>query len=240
MSGSIADELFKLKELLDAGLITHAEFEAQKRKLLGGGEATAPSPASPTSSGAFAGSDPMGFSRGGSTSPPAPRQQLPAHVAAVFRLEPDEYVIAWHKADNSGANRILMWFLILLLFCTILGIPIAIWIAVQMSSGAVERARQFLTNKRAVTYVSDKVANIYYEDLKAVWVDGKANTIIWLSPRKRFSPGLGKLDLVHASSKKLHFSGLRQDHASFQSIIGHAAAVHGPLTRFQALQGPLP
>ncbi len=34
MSGSIADELFKLKELLDAGLITHAEFEAQKRKLL--------------------------------------------------------------------------------------------------------------------------------------------------------------------------------------------------------------
>ncbi|QIP18032.1 SHOCT domain-containing protein [Spirosoma aureum] len=33
-SGSVADELKKLKELMDAGVITKEEFEAQKKKLL--------------------------------------------------------------------------------------------------------------------------------------------------------------------------------------------------------------
>jgi hypothetical protein len=32
--GSVADELKKLKELLDAGAITKAEFEDQKKKIL--------------------------------------------------------------------------------------------------------------------------------------------------------------------------------------------------------------
>ena len=34
-STSIADELKKLKELLDSGIITQAEFDAQKKKLIG-------------------------------------------------------------------------------------------------------------------------------------------------------------------------------------------------------------
>jgi len=33
-SGSVADELKKLKELLDSGALTQAEFDAQKKKLL--------------------------------------------------------------------------------------------------------------------------------------------------------------------------------------------------------------
>lgn len=33
-SGSVADELLKLKQLLDAGAITQAEYDAQKKKLL--------------------------------------------------------------------------------------------------------------------------------------------------------------------------------------------------------------
>lgn len=33
--GSVADELLKLKQLLDAGAITQAEYDAQKKKLLG-------------------------------------------------------------------------------------------------------------------------------------------------------------------------------------------------------------
>ena len=33
--GSVADELLKLKKLLDSGAITQAEFNAQKKKLLG-------------------------------------------------------------------------------------------------------------------------------------------------------------------------------------------------------------
>lgn len=35
LTGSIADELKKLKELLDAGVLTQEEFDAQKKKLLG-------------------------------------------------------------------------------------------------------------------------------------------------------------------------------------------------------------
>jgi hypothetical protein len=34
-SSSLADELKKLKELMDVGVITHEEFEQQKRKMLG-------------------------------------------------------------------------------------------------------------------------------------------------------------------------------------------------------------
>lgn len=33
--GSVADELKKLKEILDAGVLTQEEFDAQKKKLLG-------------------------------------------------------------------------------------------------------------------------------------------------------------------------------------------------------------
>ncbi len=235
MAGSVADELLKLKQLLDAGLITRDEFEAQKRKLLGG--ATGPAPAAPARP-AHTGPDPLGiFSR---SAAPAPRQQLPAHFDGVFELERDEYVIAWHWHEPSGSDGCLFWLLMLLSTATVVLIPFVIYAMVRKSQGVVERQRQFLTNKRAVAYHNDKLKELWYDDLVAAWLDGKQNSMLIASPRKRFSLGLGKLDLVHPSSTKLHFIGLRDEQETFARILLDAAAQRRPLTRYAPLQGPLP
>ena len=163
---------------------------------------------------------------------------MPAHLQTVFRMDPDEYVIAWHKREKRASDGFVLTFLGIVACLTIILIPFVLYAVWRASQGVVERQRQFLTNKRAVAYHNDTLKELWFDDCAASWRDGRGGTMLVASPSPRLS--LSRPVLIHPTSTLLRFVGLQNEMNHFAHILSVAATKKGPLTGFPPLPGPLP